>query len=131
MSQRQPSCRALSLSVLVALGVGFSGASQAQAAPNFPVTAQQKSTAQQVAQAGVAQAADQAASRPQDLTRAEVVADFNLWHRAGLDQFMNTPGFDFNSAEYHQALAVYQSLRSGPAYAEELAKVRAAAGSAR
>ena len=54
MSQRQPSCRALSLSVLVALGVGFSGASQAQAAPNFPVTAQQKSTAQQVAQAGVA-----------------------------------------------------------------------------
>lgn len=88
-----------------------------------------------LAQAGAAQAADQAAdqaaSRPQDLTRAEVVADFNLWHRAGLDQFMNTPGFDFNSAEYHQALAVYQSLRSGPAYAEELAKVRAAAGSAR
>ncbi len=81
--------------------------------------------------AGLAQAADQAASRPQDLTRAEVVADFNLWHRAGLDQFMNTPGFDFNSAEYHQALAVYQSLRSGPAYAEELAKVRATAGSAR
>ena len=79
-----------------------------------------------VAQAGVAQAAEQAANRPQALTRAEVVADFNLWHRAGLDQFMNTPGFDFNSAEYHQALAVYQSLRSGPAYAEELAKVRAA-----
>ena len=43
-----------------------------------------------LAQAGAAQAADQAASRPQDLTRAEVVADFNLWHRAGLDQFMNT-----------------------------------------
>ena len=88
-----------------------------------------------LAQAGAAQAADQAAdqaaSRPQDLTRAEVVADFNLWHRAGLDQFMNTPGFDFNSAEYHQALAVYQSLRSGPAYAEELANVRAAAVSAR
>ena len=79
----------------------------------------------------MAQAAEQAANRPQALTRAEVVADFNLWHRAGLDQFMNTPGFDFNSAEYHQALAVYQSLRSGPAYAEELAKVRAAAGSAR
>lgn len=53
MSQRQPSCRALSLSVLVALGVGFSGVVQAQAVPNFPVTAQQKSTAQQVAQAGV------------------------------------------------------------------------------
>ena len=84
-----------------------------------------------LAQAGAAQAADQPATRPQDLTRAEVVADFNLWHRAGLDQFMNTPGFDFNSAEYHQAVAVYQSLRSGPAYAEELAKVRAAAGSAR
>lgn len=84
-----------------------------------------------LAQAGVAQAAEQAASRPQALTRAEVVADFHLWQRARLDQFLNTPGFDFNSAEYQQALDVYHALRSGPAYAEELAKVRAAAGSAR
>lgn len=53
MSQRQPSCRALSVSVLMALGVGFSSLAQAQAVPNFPITAQQKSTAQQVAQAGV------------------------------------------------------------------------------
>ena len=84
-----------------------------------------------LAQPGVAQAAEQPASRPPTRTRAEVVADFNLWHRAGLDQFTNTPGFDFNSAQYQQALAVYQALRSGPAYVEELAKVRAAATSAR
>ena len=84
-----------------------------------------------VAQAGAAQAVEQAINRPQALTRAEVVADFNLWHRAGLDQFINTPGFNFNSAEYQQALDTYHALRSGPAYAEELAKVRAAAGSAR
>ena len=38
-----------------------------------------------VAQAGVAQAAEAVTSRPQALTRAEVVADFNLWHRVGLD----------------------------------------------
>ena len=79
-----------------------------------------------VAQAGVAQAAEAVTSRPQALTRAEVVADFNLWHRVGLDQMLATPGYNFNSDEYQQAFAQYQALRSGPAYAEELARVRAA-----
>ncbi|NBD21154.1 LysM peptidoglycan-binding domain-containing protein [Aquabacterium fontiphilum] len=53
MSQCMPSARALSLSVLVALGVGGSGLALAQGFPNYPVTSQQKATAQQVAQAGV------------------------------------------------------------------------------
>lgn len=81
-----------------------------------------------VAHAGVAQAAEAVSAQPHALTRAEVVADLNLWHRVGLDQMLATPGFNFTSPEYQQAMAQYQTLRSGPAYAEELARVRAAHG---
>lgn len=48
--------RALSVSALAALGLlasGWAGSATAQTAPNFPITSQQKATAQQVAEAGV------------------------------------------------------------------------------
>lgn len=79
-----------------------------------------------VAQAGAAQAADSATNRPQELTRAEVVADFNLWHRVGLDRLLAAPGYTFNNPETQQALAAYRELRASSAYDEELARVRAA-----
>ena len=47
--------RALSLALWTALGltVGMVGQAQAQAAPDYPITSQQRATAQQVSQAGV------------------------------------------------------------------------------
>lgn len=57
------------------------------------------------------------------LTRAEVIADLNLWKRAGLDQFVVGESFDTTSAEYLRAHAVYQRLRSGPEYAAEVRRV--------
>jgi hypothetical protein len=62
------------------------------------------------------------------LTRAEVIADLNLWQQAGLDQFSDPAVRDALDQAYQQALATYQALRQGPAYTAELARVRAQRG---
>jgi hypothetical protein len=64
---------------------------------------------------------DGAADRP--LTRAEVVADFKLWTQAGVDQYNELPLRDALAPRYLQALARYEALRRGPAFAQELARV--------
>ncbi|GKT22906.1 MULTISPECIES: DUF4148 domain-containing protein [Comamonadaceae] len=85
-----------------------------------------------IAFAGAASAApvsqeDQFGAQPveqgQPLTRAEVVADLNLWNRAGLNQFEaadRTPDAD---PAYQMRLAEYQRLRSGPEYMAEVQRV--------
>lgn len=78
--------RALRLSVLSALGLAF-GLSQAQAAefPNYPITPKQRSTAQQVAQAGVA-LSELAPNAPDSYT---VKRGDTLWGISGL--FLKSP----------------------------------------
>src|SRR2546427_2557054 len=55
------------------------------------------------------------------LSRAEVLADLEMWHQAGMT-YLPSPSADrdisYNSAEYQRGLARYQQLRSGPAYRE-------------
>jgi hypothetical protein len=59
------------------------------------------------------------------LSRAEVLADLEMWHRAGMT-YMPSPSADrevsYNSAEYQRGLERYQQLRSGPAFREAVAK---------
>ena len=62
--------------------------------------------------------------RPVD--RAEVIADLHLWRQAGLD---STPEYDVQSPAYQAKLATYQQLRSGPAFAAEVERVRDARSS--
>ena len=65
------------------------------------------------------------------LTRAEVIADTNLWVRAGVDRFSEQAlHYNISTPQYEQALAEYHRLRNGPAYAEEVAKVEAQRGEA-
>jgi hypothetical protein len=62
------------------------------------------------------------------LTRAEVIADTNLWIRAGVDKYADQAQYHVNSTQYDLALAEYHRLRNSPAYAEEVAKVEAQRG---
>lgn len=68
------------------------------------------------------------------LTRAEVVADLNLWNRAGLNDYNTGDNGRYADAGYARRLATYQRLRSGPEYLAEVQRVeggaRAVAGSA-
>jgi hypothetical protein len=59
------------------------------------------------------------------LSRSEVIADLNLWKRAGMDRFAGRDDFDPLAADYLRAQAQYQRLRNGPEY---LAEVRLVAG---
>lgn len=57
-------------------------------------------------------------------TRAEVIADLNLWRRAGADRYaQEATEYQTNVQAYEQALAEYRRLRNGPAFAAEVAKV--------
>ncbi|RTL34087.1 MAG: DUF4148 domain-containing protein [Burkholderiales bacterium] len=80
-----------------------------------------------LAQSAVAGEVGQSAAAAQaPLTRAEVVADLRLWHRSGADQYAELARYyGLNVAEYDQAVAEYKRLRTGPAYAAEVAKVLA------
>lgn len=68
------------------------------------------------------------------LTRAEVVADLNLWNRAGLSDYNTGDNGRYADAGYARRLATYQRLRSGPEYLAEVQRLeggaRAVAGNA-
>ncbi len=57
------------------------------------------------------------------LSRAEAVADLNLWRRAGADRYADDARYGLNVAAYEDAVAQYQSLRQGPAFAQEVARL--------
>ncbi len=65
---------------------------------------------------------------PHALSRSEVIADLNLWHQAGLDQYSEEAVREALDKPYQLALARYKGLRQGPAYAAELARVQAQRG---
>jgi hypothetical protein len=57
-------------------------------------------------------------------SRAEVLADLEMFLRAGLGYLPSPSGYveSEQSAEYRQAYAEYQRLLSGPAYREAVAR---------
>lgn len=64
------------------------------------------------------------------LSRAEVIADTNLWIRAGVDKYVEQAQYHIDNTQYERALAEYHRLRNGPAYAAEVARVEAQRGEA-
>lgn len=58
------------------------------------------------------------------LSRAEVIADLNLWKRVGLQAYTNRgDSYEFFNPAYERALAEYQRLRNGPEYLAEVRRV--------
>ena len=73
------------------------------------------------------EAVSPASSATAGLSRAEVLADLEMWHQAGMT-YLPSPSADreisYQSAEYQSGLARYQQLRSGPAYREAVARLQ-------
>lgn len=59
---------------------------------------------------------------PTDLSRAQVLADLEMWHRAGLT-YVSDREIDVRSTEYQRGLERYQQLRASPAYREAVARL--------
>lgn len=58
------------------------------------------------------------------LSRAEVIADLRLWQRAGVDRYAESQQYGLETREYQAAHAEYLRLRNGPAFAQEVARVK-------
>ena len=57
------------------------------------------------------------------LTRAEVLADLQLWNESGLAALTRRESYDAFSTAYRQAEARYRALRSSPRYAELVQRI--------
>jgi len=59
------------------------------------------------------------------LTRAEVLADLEVWQVAGMPAFVQGDNVDGNmvSAEYQAALAKYQQMLHSPEFAQRVARI--------
>lgn len=83
-------------------------------------------TALSLALAGTAALAQDATpsfpAAPTDLSRAQVLADLEMWHRAGLT-YLSDREIDVRSTEYQRGLERYQQLRASPAYREAVARL--------
>ncbi|WP_019703127.1 DUF4148 domain-containing protein [Paracidovorax oryzae] len=90
--------------------IAFAGATAATAAPMS-----------QEEWAGPTPVAAQSSHQP--LSRAEVIADANLWHRAGLDKYQVGERSPASDPMYQERLAEYQRLRSGPEYVAEVRRL--------
>lgn len=62
------------------------------------------------------------------LSRAEVVADLNLWRQAGLTPAMGDGTDAVERPGEQERLAQYQALREGPAFEAEVREVEAQLG---
>lgn len=59
------------------------------------------------------------------VTRAEVIADLNLWRRAGADRHADEATlYQVNVQAHEQAVAEYRRLRASPDFAAEVARLR-------
>ena len=58
--------------------------------------------------------------------RSEVMADFNLFARAGLRDYATRETFDPYAAEPRRRIALYQRMRAGPEFAQEVARLEGA-----
>lgn len=67
-------------------------------------------------------------AQPGGLSRAEAVADLNLWLRSGLGQSAYRDDFDPASRHYRAQVAMYQRLRHGPEFTAEVARIQGAGG---
>lgn len=67
--------------------------------------------------------ADAALDARKPLTRAEVIADFRLWQRAGLGQFENPHLREVFPEAYQKALERFVKLRQGQEFGEEVRRV--------
>ncbi len=65
------------------------------------------------------------AASTSQLSRAEVIADLHLWQRAGVDRYVEAQRYGMETSEYQAAFAEYQRLRNSPAFAQEVARVKA------
>ncbi|PZP34470.1 MAG: hypothetical protein DI603_05815 [Roseateles depolymerans] len=73
--------------------------------------------------------AESPAPEARALSRAEVIADLRLWQRARVDRYVDlATSQQLQVDEYQKALAEYRQLRNGPAFAQEVARVRAELG---
>lgn len=61
------------------------------------------------------------------VSRAETVADLNLWLRAGLGQTAYREGYDPARAVHRAQMAMYQRLRHGPEFLAEVARIKGTA----
>lgn len=82
-----------------------------------------------LALAGSALAQEPAALQPtasthaSSLSRAEVMADLEMWHRAGMT-YLTDRETGAPSAEYRQGLERYSQLRASPAFLEAVARLQ-------
>jgi hypothetical protein len=128
-----------------ALGLALAGAASAQTVPAEAwVGAPIATTGGQLHRGAVVSAMQQFMTQPQaapegwvgtvasagiavgEVRRSEVMADFNLYRRAGLADYATRDSFDPRAAEPRRRLAVYQSLRAGPEFAQEVARIEGA-----
>lgn len=77
-----------------------------------------------LALAGSAMAQELTAPASTDnLSRAEVMADLEMWQRAGMT-YLTDRETGVLSAEYRQGLERYRQLRAGPAFLEAVARLQ-------
>lgn len=67
-------------------------------------------------------------AQPGGMSRAEAVADLNLWLRSGLGQSAYRDDFDPARGHYRAQVAMYQRLRHGPEFTAEVARILGAGG---
>lgn len=58
------------------------------------------------------------------LSRAQVLADLDMWHAAGMTYMPSASAFQelALSSEYQRGMARYEQLRAGPSYQQAVAK---------
>lgn len=57
-----------------------------------------------------------------------MIADLQLWRRAGVEQYEEAARYQIDLPAYEAALARYHALRRSAAYAEEVARIAIARG---